>query len=459
MKRQRQSLDGALNTRVINFADSNNHLTGLLVDYLSHSLGLPDDPEGTNTVIGLLKAALGDFIVLAGLKDWLNVQWSEGLIQNPYQKDFNQWCLDHINTQDGEIDTIDSTLNTIDKWMNRIEKVVGLISKAVRIIMSILNIFGFVEIPQGATPQYTYNPNFDTTDVDELEEFINALEEIVTNGWFKSRSYTKAEIDAILNDYLTKSEASTNYYTKIQVDAYLTTLATQKADSSSVYTKSETNTLLAAKADVSNTYTKTETDTLLSAKANVSNTYTKTETDSLLSNKANSSSLTSYYTKTETDTLLLNSYVSKQHLYYGNITIHFAYFSANGGTFTQDYITAPGYAFRFYSTSPTSCILNAANIHFPISQGNDRSFYIGSISFDGEHYRPTAAIKSEIIGVYNNSGGTTAANWPCYLSTSSYTDYYQLKYYIYSDNTHTTQFLITNWYFTFNNFYLELINS
>ena len=280
MKRQR--LDRAINARIINFPDANNHLTGLLTEYLTRSLGLPGDPPGTNTVIGLLKSGLGDLIVLAGLKEWLQEQVDAGILEAANQAQFNQWVKDHIGQTEQDIDTIDSTLDTINRWVDRASKVISIIAKAVKAIKDILSIFGFIEIPQGTTPQYDYNSNFDPDDPDELEEFVNALIEILSNGWLKPKFYTKAEITALLNDYLTQSAASTNYYTKIQVDAYLTTLATQKANSSDVYTKSETNTLLAAKADVSNTYTKTETDTLLNAKANSSIVYTKTEVDTTI---------------------------------------------------------------------------------------------------------------------------------------------------------------------------------
>ena len=298
MKRQR--LDRAINARVINFPDANNHLTGLLTEYLTRSLGLPGDPPGTNTVIGLLKSGLGDLIVLAGLKEWLQEQVDAGILEAANQAQFNQWVKDHIGQTEQDIDTIDSTLDTINRWVDRASKVISIIAKAVKAIKDILSIFGFIEIPQGTTPQYDYNSNFDPDDPDELEEFVNALIEILSNGWLKPKFYTKAEITALLNDYLTQSAASTNYYTKIQVDAYLTTLATEKANSSDVYTKSETNTLLAAKADASNTYTKTETDTLLNNKVSLYTLnafhYTKTQTDTLLNNKVSISSLYVYST-------------------------------------------------------------------------------------------------------------------------------------------------------------------
>lgn len=344
-------LNGALNTRVINFSESNNHLTGLLVDYLSHSLGLPGDPEGTNTVIGLLKAALGDFIVLAGLRDWLNTQWSAGLIENPYQKDFNQWCLDHINTQAGEINAIDSTLNTIDTWMNRIDKVVSIISKAIRIIMRIINIFGFVEIPQGATPQYTYNPNFDPDDPDELEEFINALDEIITNGWFKSKSYTKTEVDTLLTRYLRDDTAIT-----------LTNPLTLQNTSLTLGNKTVTG------ISDAGGFGHTDLTTVGFVADAISGAFSTT--------------MASYYTKTETD----NLFILKDSLLLGSVTINFKYLISTTGTFNTTAVITDG-QIQFVPAN-SLCYLTSTFL-CPVDNTPDISdIYITSIAFSGSSYKP-----------------------------------------------------------------------
>ena len=328
MKRFRA--DRAINTRILNFPDVNNHLAEILIEYLSHSLGLSSDTPGTNTVIGLLKSFMVDLSVLEGLKEWLQEQVNENLIEEAKQAQFNEWVKEHIEHQ-AEVDT-------------NIQN----IRKAISLIMNILNIFGSVEIPPGVIPQYNYNPNFDPNNDEEFEEFINALEEIVTNGWFKSKSYTKNEVDTILNHYLRDDASITLTYplilqntsftlgnktifsildaggfghTDLPTVGYVSDAITNAFSSTmtNYYTKSEVNTIL-------NHYLRDDSSITLTYPLILQNTsftlgnitvssildaggfgHTDLPTVGYMSDaitNAFSSTMVNYYTKTETDTIL-----------------------------------------------------------------------------------------------------------------------------------------------------------
>ena len=91
----------------------------------------------------------------------------------------------------------------------------------------------------------------------------------VTSVYTKSQTYTKAEVDDLIQGSGTPVDA----YTKAQTD----TLLADKANVADVYTKTQTNNLLADKANVSDVYTKTQTDNLLADCAKVTSVYTKSE--------------------------------------------------------------------------------------------------------------------------------------------------------------------------------------
>lgn len=138
---------------------------------------------------------------------------------------------------------------------------------------------------------------------DELAEKAEASELAsyakVTSVYTKSESYSKAEVDALIDEI-----PAVDAYTKTETDELLA----DKADADDVYTKTETDNLLANKAGVNSVYTKGQTDRLLTDKANAADVYTKSQTDGLLSDKAdvtdlvNYAKVTSVYTKTETYT-------------------------------------------------------------------------------------------------------------------------------------------------------------
>ena len=177
----------------------------------------------------------------------------------------------------------------------------------------------------------------DKADVTDLASYAK-----VTSVYTKSESYSKAEVDELIDeipavdaytkaqtDNLLSEKANTaDVYTKSQVDNLIpdvSGLATKtelnsglasKADTSdlanyakvtSVYTKSQTYTkaevddLIQGSGTPVDAYTKAQTDTLLADKANVADVYTKTQTNNLLADKANVSDV---YTKTQTDNLL-----------------------------------------------------------------------------------------------------------------------------------------------------------
>lgn len=184
---------------------------------------------------------------------------------------------------------------------------------------------------------YTKNETYTKAEVDALieaiEPSVDAYTKTETDTLLdakadKATTYTKSEVDALISDI-----PAIDAYTKAQTDALLET----KAAVTSVYTKAQTYSKSEVDALISDipaidAYTKTQTDNLLADKADKSDTYTKTQVDNLipdvsglatktelttgLAGKADESELTSYakvtsvytksqtYSKTEVDNLL-----------------------------------------------------------------------------------------------------------------------------------------------------------
>ena len=133
-----------------------------------------------------------------------------------------------------------------------------------------------------------------------------------------SVTYTKDELDFLLNDKMDDGDA----YTKEEMDAALSGLVTSgdvydeltaytydketidnkvasggTFDPTRYYTIPQVNNLLDYKADSATTYTKTEVDGLLANKANTGVSYTKAESDAKY---ISANTLDNYYKKSET---------------------------------------------------------------------------------------------------------------------------------------------------------------
>ena len=124
-----------------------------------------------------------------------------------------------------------------------------------------------------------------------------------TTVYTKTQTYTKEEVDALIEGI----EPSVDAYTKAETDALLDA----KADKSTTYTKTQVDDLIAQIPSV-DAYTKAQTDALLDDKADKSTTYTKTQVDTLIPDVSGyAKSTTVYlksqtYSKTEVDDLLSN---------------------------------------------------------------------------------------------------------------------------------------------------------
>lgn len=139
----------------------------------------------------------------------------------------------------------------------------------------------------------------------------------LSDYYTKSETYSKNEVDGLIDAIPSGSGDPVDAYTKAETDELLNA----KADSSNVYgkedvyTKDEIDDIIdgidsgsgSGEVDLSDYYTKDNVDTALSGKADVSTTYTKSEVDGLLDDKANTSDVyakTDTYSKTEVDDLI-----------------------------------------------------------------------------------------------------------------------------------------------------------
>ena len=148
----------------------------------------------------------------------------------------------------------------------------------------------------------------DATSTDEQVPSALATKAYVDSKYDLVESYSKDEVDNLLNDKANTSDII-DAYTKDEVN----NLLDAKADTNDIidsYTKDEVNDLLDTKVNVDDlveSYSKDEIDTLLADKANATDTYNKTEIDALLDGKANTDDVTTNaYTKDEVDNLLAN---------------------------------------------------------------------------------------------------------------------------------------------------------
>lgn len=174
------------------------------------------------------------------------------------------------------------------------------------------------------TAVYTKSESYSKAEVDALIDEIPAVDAYTkaqTDSLLDAKAnasdvYTKSQVDNLIPDVsglATKTELNSGLgdcakvtsvytksesYSKSEVDDLISGVTPTPTDA---YTKAQTDDLLADKANASDVYTKTQTDNLLADKADSSSVYTKTQTDNLLADKADSSSV---YTKTQTDNLL-----------------------------------------------------------------------------------------------------------------------------------------------------------
>jgi hypothetical protein len=155
---------------------------------------------------------------------------------------------------------------------------------------------------------------------------VGAVESVVTDYsfWFyqKNETYTKTEVNNLLEDYPTLNYLTTNFYnkseinsityTQLQINAMLNNyvlssyLTSNYYQITSLYTKAETDNLLnnyVLSSVLTNYYTSAQCDTLFYTKTYIGNNfYTESEIDSILLSYVTSSYLTAnYYTQTQSN--------------------------------------------------------------------------------------------------------------------------------------------------------------
>lgn len=190
------------------------------------------------------------------------------------------------------------------------------------------NYYTKAEIDTALTDKANVSTTYTKDEVDELLEGIEPSETNLENYYNKnevdSALALKAnltdipEIPEIPTDFYSQSEVDTKLsakadadtvYTKTEVDNLIDAIPTSSGDPVDAYTKTETDNLLATKADSTDVYTKDEVDTALTGKADADTTYTKTEVDELIdaipsSGGSGSVDLSNYYTADDIDLML-----------------------------------------------------------------------------------------------------------------------------------------------------------
>lgn len=247
---------------------------------------------------------------MAGLKTYLETLRDQGVIDTATQTSFNEFALKQISDLYSNINGEDPSW--LDKIISTYEKIV----KVIKIVKEIYEWLSHLIPLHMAQMQYDYNSSDPT-------EVLCAIEEAVNNNYFTINFYTKAEVDALLqnanidttvfvrNDRV-QNLSNAFHFSNTNNTINCALIAPQDIEIglqhlNMVITGGLTNnTVIPTQGYVdtqdqaiislfNNYYTKTEIDNMV---PNMSNYYTKTEVDALIPNMSN------YYTKTEVDALI-----------------------------------------------------------------------------------------------------------------------------------------------------------
>lgn len=247
---------------------------------------------------------------MAGLKTYLETLRDQGVIDTATQTSFNEFALKQISDLYSNINGEDPSW--LDKIISTYEKIV----KVIKIVKEIYEWLSHLLPLHMAQMQYNYNSNDPT-------EVLCAIEEAVNNNYFTINFYTKAEVDALLqnanvdtsvfvrNDRV-QNLSNAFHFSNANNTITCALIAPQDieiglqhlnmvitaglVDNTVIPTQGYVDTQDRAIISLFNSYyTKTEIDNML---PNMTNYYTKTEVDALIPNMSN------YYTKTEVDALI-----------------------------------------------------------------------------------------------------------------------------------------------------------
>lgn len=247
---------------------------------------------------------------MAGLKTYLETLRDQGVIDTATQTSFNEFALKQISDLYSNINGEDPSW--LDKIISTYEKIV----KVIKIVKEIYEWLSHLLPLHAAQMQYNYNSNDPT-------EVLCAIEEAVNNNYFTINFYTKAEVDALLqnanvdtsvfvrNDRV-QNLSNAFHFSNVNNTITCALIAPQDieiglqhlnmvitaglVDNTVIPTQGYVDTQDRAIISLFNSYyTKTEIDNML---PNMTNYYTKTEVDALIPNMSN------YYTKTEVDALI-----------------------------------------------------------------------------------------------------------------------------------------------------------